>query len=135
MKKAAIIVGVIVLAIVSFLLMSADSIAPSSPVKPSQTFASISAALGQGARLLDVRTPEEYAAGHFAGATNFDSVDIDAGKYPDLAKDTEIYLYCRSGRRATAAAAQLEKAGFTNVINLGGLSDVEALGGTLQKSS
>lgn len=133
MKKALIIVGVIVIAAVALFIMSPDADSPGTTTEPKQTFASVSTEVKQGAKLIDVRTPEEFAAGHFAGATNFDSVDIDAGKYPDLPKNSKIYLYCRSGSRATAAKTQLEKAGFTNVTNLGGLPDVQALGGTLQK--
>ncbi len=133
MKKWIVILGVIILATVTFVLMTADSIAPSKPTKSSSTFANITTELEQGAQLIDVRTPGEYAAGHFAGATNFDSVKIDAGTYPDAPKDTKIYVYCRTGRRATEATSKLKAAGFTDVTSLGGLSDVEALGGKLIK--
>lgn len=135
MKKALLIFGVIVIAIAAFIFMSPSASTPGTEntTKTKRTFASVSTDVKNGAKLVDVRTPEEFAEGHFDGAINFDSVKIDNGELPDLPKDTELYLYCRSGRRATAAASQLEKAGFTNVTNLGGLTDVEAIGGTLQK--
>ena len=79
--------------------------------------------------LIDVRTPEEYKAGHFEKAINFDSVDIDAGKTPQVAKDAKIYVYCRSGNRSAASTAKLKAAGFTNIIDLGGLEDVKTIGG------
>jgi len=87
-----------------------------------------------GAHLIDVRTPAEYAEGHFANATNFDSTLVEAGKLPDLPKDSVIYLYCHSGRRAGIVLSAMQKAGFTKVSSLGGVADVESLGGTLVKS-
>ncbi len=38
-------------------------------------------------------------------------------------KDAEIYVYCRSGRRSGIAKAALDEAGFTRVVNAGGLED------------
>ena len=81
--------------------------------------------------LLDVRTPEEYASGHFAGAVNLDVENIRAGKLPDSAKTQPLYIYCRSGNRSAQATELLKAAGYTAVTDLGGLDDVEAMGGTL----
>lgn len=72
------------------------------------------------ATLIDVRTPEEFAAGHAKDAVNLNSVDIQAGKLPQMAKDTKIYLYCRTGHRAGLVLPILKEAGFTDVTNLGG---------------
>ena len=41
----------------------------------------------------------------------------------DISKDQPIYLYCRSGNRSGKAAVMLEKIGFTNVINAGGIDE------------
>lgn len=131
MKKALIIIGIIIVAAVAFFVMLPDVGSPAAGTTQKRTFAAITKEVEQGAQLIDVRTPEEYAAGHFTGATNFNSVDIDAGKYPDTSKDATIYLYCRSGHRAGLALTALKQAGFTNVTSLGGLSDVQALGGKL----
>ncbi len=73
---------------------------------------------------LDVRTPEEFADGHYPHAINFDVNLIIGGNVPDIAKDAEIKIYCRSGARAGAARKLLEQAGFTNLENVGGLSDI-----------
>ena len=94
-------------------------------------FAVIQSKINDGAQLLDVRTAEEFDSGHFAGAINLDVEDIIAGKLPDAAKDTQLYVYCRSGNRSAQAVSLLKQAGFTNITDLGGLTDVESIGGTL----
>lgn len=71
--------------------------------------------------LLDVRTPEEYAAGHIEGATNIDFQDEDfAGKIAKLPRDRDYILYCRSGRRSASAQDKMEELGFTRVANIEG---------------
>ncbi len=95
------------------------------------TFASVTSDLGGGAKLYDVRTADEYKAGHFAGAINWSLQDMQAGKLPDVAKDTKIYLYCHSGNRSSQTTTLLKNAGYTNVTDLHGLPDVKAIGGTL----
>ncbi len=78
-----------------------------------------------GAFVVDVRTPDEFAAGHFNGATNIPVQEIK-GRLGELgAKDRAIVVYCRSGARAGSAKATLIDAGFTNVLNAGGLSDLK----------
>ena len=94
-------------------------------------FTTVQAEVDSGAKLYDVRTKEEYASGHFKNAINWDVQDIQDGKLPDISKDTKIYVYCRSGNRSSQAAALLKDAGYVNVIDLGGLTDVQAIGGTL----
>ena len=96
-------------------------------------FAVIQSKIKDGAQLLDVRTAEEFDSGHFAGAINLDVEDIIAGKLPDAAKDTQLYVYCRSGNRSAQAVFLLKQAGFTNITDLGGLTDVEGMGGKLIK--
>ena len=94
-------------------------------------FTLIQSKINDGAQLLDVRTAEEFDSGHFAGAINLDVEDIIAGKLPDAAKDAQLYVYCRSGNRSAQAVSLLKQAGFTNITDLGGLTDVESIGGTL----
>lgn len=134
MKKALIILGVIIAGIGIFIFTSPKSSDTAGQVKSaSQTskFSGIQSEVKSGAYLIDVRTPDEYAAGHFPGAINFDSTKVEAGELPNLAKDSTIYLYCHSGRRAGTVLAAMQKAGFTHVSSLGGLTDVEILGGQL----
>ena len=81
--------------------------------------------------LLDVRSPQEFATGHFANATNLDVEEIRTGKTPDVAKDSKIYLYCRSGNRSAQATSLLKEDGFNNITDLGGLPAVQDMGGKL----
>ncbi len=72
--------------------------------------------------VVDVRTPDEYAAGHLHGASNCDWFATDflskmEAAYP---KGTQIAVYCRSGKRSAAAAAKLSKAGYKVTNMLGG---------------
>ncbi len=75
-----------------------------------------------GLAIVDVRTPEEYAAGHLRDASNVDwfasdFMDQIAKAYP---KGTSLAIYCRSGKRSAAAAAKLSKAGYKVSNMLGG---------------
>ena len=72
-------------------------------------------------QLVDVRTPEEFAEGHIAGAKNinvFDSDFVDEAE-KDLDKSKPVAVYCRSGKRSADAARELTENGF-NVTNLEG---------------
>ncbi len=102
-------------------------------IRSTRRFAAIQDEIKQGALLLDVRTSEEFAAGHFENATNLPLAKIQAGQYPNVDKNTTIYVYCRSGNRSAQAKQLLEKAGFAKVEDLGGLEDVEKMGGNLNK--
>ena len=99
---------------------------------PSLTFHEVTKNVQRGAKLYDVRTADEYKAGHFAGAANWSLQDMQAGKLPDVSKNTKIYVYCRSGNRSAHAIALLKDAGYTNVTDLRGLTDMQAIGGELR---
>ncbi len=74
--------------------------------------------------LLDVRTKEEYDAGHIAGAVllpNETILDSQPDVLPDL--NAEILIYCRSGNRSAQAANKLVAMGYTNVYDFGGIID------------
>ena len=75
-----------------------------------------------GARLVDVRTPEEFAAGHIEGAVNIPVQDLPARMDELGRKDEPIVVYCRSGARSGSAKRTLESAGYTNVFDLGPMS-------------
>lgn len=93
--------------------------------------ASASLAWAGDAYWIDVRTAEEYADGHVRQAVNIPYEEITAriGEVTDD-KDALIYLYCRSGRRSGIARDALERAGFSNAINLGGLEDAQRAAAT-----
>jgi rhodanese-related sulfurtransferase len=82
----------------------------------------LAAALAQGAPLLDVRTPEEYATGHVPGAVSapLDTIDPHMPAMAAYAKDEPLYVICASGGRSSAVADQLASAGFRTVNVLGG---------------
>ena len=71
-----------------------------------------------GAKVIDVRSPAEYAGGHIEGSVNIPHSAIGAG-IGAVAPDTDapVIIYCHSGGRAAFARGVLEKAGYTNVIN------------------
>lgn len=80
------------------------------------------ALVSQGAVLLDVRTPGEFAAGHIDGAKNI-PVDALSGRIGEVgAKETPVVVYCRSGARSARATAMLKSAGFQRVEDLGPMS-------------
>jgi phage shock protein E len=80
--------------------------------------------------LIDVRTQEEFRERHAPGAENIPVDEICDGKLgilEGISKNTPLELYCRSGHRSETAKEALEFLGFTDVTNLGGLSDVEGV--------
>ncbi len=96
------------------------------PAYQNLTPAQFAEALRQsGAVLLDVRRPDEFAAGHLPGAVNIDVTAPDfAKRVAALNKAQPTYVYCRSGARSAKAADQLTTAGFVKVANmLGGVLD------------
>ena len=87
---------------------------------------------GKGIVVLDVRTAEEFAAGHLKGAVNVDVNDKDfVAKVDKLIqdKDAKVAVYCRSGRRSANACRLLSAAGYKNLYNLeGGILDWQKAG-------
>jgi rhodanese-related sulfurtransferase len=83
--------------------------------------------------VIDVRTPAEYAAGHVAGAVNIDVDGVDFAARIAALDPKEAYLvYCRSGRRSAVAADQMAAAGFTDIVDAGGLEPLVAAGAPLE---
>ena len=73
--------------------------------------------------VLDVRTQEEFDQGHIPGAVCLRNEFIAADMPFPFARDTELLLYCRSGRRSAEAAEKLRDLGFSNVFDFGGILD------------
>ena len=73
--------------------------------------------------IIDVRTPEEFASGHIAGAINipYEKISQDIQSIKGLTKESPILLYCRSGHRAGIAQDTLELQGFKRILNGGGI--------------
>ena len=78
--------------------------------------------LGVGADhiLLDVRTPEEFASGHIPGAINI-AVDQLPQRLSEVPQDRPVVVYCRSGSRSGQAAQILDRAGYAQIYDLGGI--------------
>ncbi|GIV85111.1 MAG: hypothetical protein KatS3mg052_2118 [Candidatus Roseilinea sp.] len=77
--------------------------------------------------LVDVRTAEEFKSGHIPGAINID-VQTLARRLDDIPRDRAVVLYCRSGNRSSYAAHILQRAGYAEVYDLGGIGDWRAAG-------
>ena len=74
--------------------------------------------------ILDVRRPDEFAAGHIPNAINVPNETIGTAEIPELPdKDQLIMVYCRSGRRSKEASEKLLKLGYTNIVEFGGILD------------
>ena len=70
--------------------------------------------------IIDVRTPQEYAHdGHIAHSRLMPLASV-ANRINELPEDKPIIFVCRSGSRSAMACELLEKAGYTNAINLSG---------------
>jgi len=71
------------------------------------------------ATLLDVRTPEEFAAGHLKNAVNIPVNDTDfEAKVSKFDKTQVVMVYCRSGHRSVMASGKLLTLGFVSILNL-----------------
>jgi phage shock protein E len=75
-----------------------------------------------GARLVDVRTPAEFAAGHIPGAVNIPLQELEQRLGEFEPKHAPIVVYCRSGNRSSSAARTLKAAGYAAVHDLGAMS-------------
>lgn len=82
--------------------------------------------LKSGARVIDVRSPEEYASGHFRGAVNIPVQEIARRSNEIGSKEHPLVLYCASGMRSASAVAILKNLGFADVVNAGGLANMPA---------
>ena len=77
-----------------------------------------------GARLVDVRTPEEFATGAHDGAVNIPVQVIGQTIDQHFAPDATLVLYCRSGMRSDIGARMLRQMGYAKAYNAGGIGDL-----------
>lgn len=81
-----------------------------------------------GARVVDVRTPGEFASGHFEGAVNIPLGEVGTRVPAELPDRTQpILLYCASGTRSGMAMNQLRTLGYLNAHNLGSLGRARSI--------
>lgn len=83
----------------------------------------------KGDLLVDVRTQEEFQAGHVQEALNS---NFNSGKFAEQLKSWDknktYYLYCASGNRSGKAAQLMHEAGFKHVYNLGAFKTLKEAG-------
>lgn len=127
MKKA-----LLVLAVFGVLLVSACG-SSSAAISKMDVKAFADAASQPGVVLLDVRSPEEFAAGHLPGAVNINVEDSGfADAIAKLDKNATYAVYCQSGRRSGIATSQMAEAGFATLFDLqGGVQAWKQAGGEL----
>lgn len=83
--------------------------------------------------IIDVRTPEEFEAAHVVGAVNINVEEPGfAERIAELDPDEPYLLYCRTGRRSNLAAQQMAAAGFTDLVDAGGLADLARAGAPVE---
>ena len=71
--------------------------------------------------ILDVRTPEEFAAGHLKNAININYYDKDfAQRVSSLDKRKKVVVYCAVGGRGGQALTKMDALGFQYVLNMKG---------------
>ena len=76
----------------------------------------------EDAILLDVRTPQEYRDGRIPGSKNVPLQTIDKIRSVADNKNIPLFVYCYSGGRSRQAAAMLQRMGYSNVQNIGGIT-------------
>ncbi len=74
--------------------------------------------IADGAVIVDVRTPAEYAGGHIRGSVNIPLQSLQAGM-SKLKKEKAVITCCASGMRSASARAMLQSNGFKEVHNGG----------------
>jgi len=79
----------------------------------------LSERMKQGAFLLDVRTANEWSAGHVEGATHIMGGDL-AKRAAEVPTDRAVHIICGSGYRSSVASSVLKRAGFGDVVNVAG---------------
>jgi rhodanese-related sulfurtransferase len=82
--------------------------------------------------VLDVRTAEEFAAGHVPGARNIPVAELET-RIAELAaaRDRDLVVYCRTGRRSLTALEILKANGFQRLLHLEG--DMQGWSGSARR--
>lgn len=102
---------IVAVVLIAFFLLKRTSLVPADTARQ---------LLQQGALVVDVRTPSEFASGHLPRAVNIPLSELQAQiarRVPD--KNEVLLLHCLSGARSGVARRQLQRMGYPNVFNLG----------------
>ena len=80
--------------------------------------------------VIDVRTPQEFAAGHLDGAVLIDIKDDSVDStIATLDPNANYIVYCRSGNRSAQAVTRMREAGIANITDLGSLENASNVSG------
>ena len=130
-KTFKIVLLLLAISLIDFLVMGCSKQAAKTDSDKSGGYQKITASavksrLDKGEQLIivDVRTKEEYDDGHIPKSLliPYDEIEVKAASLlPD--KNAAIIVYCRTGRRSEIAAKSLLKLGYTNVADMGAISD------------
>jgi phage shock protein E len=74
--------------------------------------------MGENNLILDVRSPEEYSAGHIEGSQNTPHEDVTS-IVEDLGSYDKVYVHCKMGGRAKMASEALINSGLNNIVCVG----------------
>lgn len=88
-----------------------------------QSTSNLKSIIEEGAYLVDVRTPSEFAEGHVKGSVNI-PLDVIPNQIQKFKDKKNIVVFCRSGNRSGQAKLILENSGLKNVTNGGTWLDV-----------
>ncbi|QNL50416.1 redoxin domain-containing protein [Olivibacter sp. SDN3] len=121
MKNQLIGCKAIMLMAVLFLLAGCGKRGGAHKILKAEAFQEELATYAQNGQLIDVRTEEEFAQGHLAGAKNinYNSNDFKE-RISDLDRNAPVFVYCLGGGRSNATAEELAGMGFTQVYDLKG---------------
>lgn len=110
---------ILIISIVALMATSCKSTAPVVQVLEPTAYATATTA--QSVTIIDVRTPEEYAAGHIPGAVN---INVQSENFEQMLqqynKKKPVYIYCQSGKRSAKASEQMKAMGFKQITDLKG---------------
>ena len=130
-KTFKLVLLLLAISLIAFLVMGCSKQAAKTDGDKSSVYQKITPAvvkerLDKGEKLIivDVRTKEEYDGGHFPNSLLIPYDEIEK-KAPALLtdKNAAIIVYCRTGRRSEIATKALIGMGYTNVADMGGISD------------
>lgn len=118
MRKGYVLVTLAMLALIGHSAYQHSEVAGYQNVAPERA----AELVDEGALLLDVRTVEEFEAGHVDGAVNVPVEDPNelAERWEELPRDRAIVVYCQTGRRSVTASELLAENGFDEVYNVVG---------------
>lgn len=84
----------------------------------------INAIINNRAYLIDVRSSPEVAERRCSAALHWDVQQMVEGRFPNIAKDLPVFVFCQAGNRSAVAQRLLGGAGFTDAHDIGGISEL-----------